>query len=243
MKIQILHLVKGARKARGLTVIIDVFRAFSTACYLKANGAYHIIPLADLSLAYQLKSLNPSFILIGERGGLIQPGFDYGNSPFQVKDVNFSGKTILLTTSAGTQGIQNATGATEILTGSFLNAGALISYIRKKNPEELSLVCMGHEARTPTEEDTLLAEYLQSSLEGTPLDLTNIVEKLRNTSGKRFFNPNTQDSQPKEDFYLCLEPNRFPFVLKAKPLPNTLLSALGKAETEAGLVELVEEDP
>ncbi len=225
MEIQILHLVEGARKARGLTVVIDVFRAFSTACFLKANGAERIIPLADLNLAYRIKQEHPSFVLIGERGGKKQPGFDYGNSPVQIQNIDFSGKTVILTTSAGTQGIQNAKGATEIITGSFLNAGAVIRYIQKKNPTHLSLVCMGHEAVTPTEEDTLLAEYIRSVLEGKQLDLSDAPQRLRYTSGKRFFNPETQDSQPEADFYLCLERDRFPFVLRAERFPTeTILS-------------------
>ena len=38
MEIRILHLLEGARAARGLTVIIDVFRAFSLECYLYDMG-------------------------------------------------------------------------------------------------------------------------------------------------------------------------------------------------------------
>ena len=34
IKIKILHLIDGAKQAEGLTVIIDVFRAFSLECYL-----------------------------------------------------------------------------------------------------------------------------------------------------------------------------------------------------------------
>ena len=34
MEIRILELIEGAKKAEGLTVIIDVFRAFSLECYL-----------------------------------------------------------------------------------------------------------------------------------------------------------------------------------------------------------------
>ena len=33
MRVQILELIEGAKKAEGLTVIIDVFRAFTTECY------------------------------------------------------------------------------------------------------------------------------------------------------------------------------------------------------------------
>ena len=38
MNIQILQLVEGAKNARGLTVVIDVFRAFSLECYLHDMG-------------------------------------------------------------------------------------------------------------------------------------------------------------------------------------------------------------
>ena len=87
MNIEILHLIEGAKKAEGLTVIIDVFRAFSTACYAVRNGAKEIIPVGDLKIAYQLKEENPNSVLIGERGGKIQPGFDFGN--FDMLGSNF----------------------------------------------------------------------------------------------------------------------------------------------------------
>ncbi len=52
-------------------------------------------------------------------------------------------KRIIHTTSAGTQGITNASHADEIITGSLVNAKAIAAYIKQKNPEEVSLVCMG----------------------------------------------------------------------------------------------------
>ena len=55
MHVDILDLIEGAIQARGLTVIIDVFRAFSTACYVVQNGAREIIPVGDVDLAYKLK--------------------------------------------------------------------------------------------------------------------------------------------------------------------------------------------
>jgi len=42
MKIEILQLLKGAKEAKGLTVIIDVFRAFSVACYVMDKNAKSI---------------------------------------------------------------------------------------------------------------------------------------------------------------------------------------------------------
>ena len=129
MQIDILDLIEGAKQARGLTVIIDVFRAFSTACYVVRNGASEIIPVGDVELAYQLKEENSDCVLMGERKGKILPGFDYGNSPTEIEAIDFSGKTIIQTTSAGTQGFANAKEADELISGSFVNAGAIVSYI------------------------------------------------------------------------------------------------------------------
>ena len=179
MNIQILQLIDGAKAARGLTVIIDVFRAFSLEAYLLARGADKIIPVGDASLAYQLKKENPHFVLAGERHGAILPGFDLGNSPSQMNGVDVRGKTVVHTTSAGTQGIANAVYADEILSGSLVNARATAGYIRSSGAKEVSLVCMGLEALAPTEEDTLCARYIKSLLEDNSMDLAAEIEKLK----------------------------------------------------------------
>jgi 2-phosphosulfolactate phosphatase len=63
-----------------LTVIIDVFRAFSVTYYVYANGIERIIPVAEVEQARQIKAWHPDYALIGERNGRRLPGFDYGNS-------------------------------------------------------------------------------------------------------------------------------------------------------------------
>jgi 2-phosphosulfolactate phosphatase len=216
MDIEILQLLEGAQKSRGLTVIIDVFRAFSTACYAYGGQIKRIYPVGDLNKAYQLKKLNPEYILVGERNEQKPEGFDFGNSPSQLLKGNLDGKTMVHTTSSGTQGIANATEADEILTGSFVNAQAIINYIRKKNPEKVSLVCMGYSCLYPTDEDTLLAVYIKNELEGKPNDFQAMVEQIRTGDGARFFAPEKQEWAPAEDFDLCLSLNRFNFVLKVE---------------------------
>ena len=52
MKVEILEFVEGARKARGVTVIIDVFRAFSVGCYAFDSGAAGIIATAGVEDAF-----------------------------------------------------------------------------------------------------------------------------------------------------------------------------------------------
>lgn len=215
MNIEILHLVDGAKAAKGLTVIIDVFRAMTVETFLARNHAARIIPVGDVQVAFAYKKTHPDAVLCGERGGAIIDGFDFGNSPSQLENVDFTGKTVVHTTSAGTQGIANATGASEIIAGCLASAKAVADYIKYTKPEHVSLVCMGLAATRPTEEDTLCAEYIKSLAEGKPLaDLEARIERLKQTDGAKFFDPARQHIFPARDFELCTRTNAFPFVLR-----------------------------
>lgn len=215
MQIEIFQLTEGARQAMGLTVIIDVFRAFSLDCYLFNQGAKDIITVGNIEDAYMIKNDNPDFILIGERYERKPESFDFGNSPSLISGIDFTGKTIVHTTSAGTQGLINAIHADELLTGSFVNAPATIKYIRSQNPEFVSLVCMGYAAQYPTEEDTFCAHYIRNSLNNVKTNITSIMDIIKNTSAKRLFDPKNQAHSPESDFYLCTDIGKFNFVIKA----------------------------
>jgi 2-phosphosulfolactate phosphatase len=228
MNIKILHMVEGAKEATGVAVIIDVFRAFTVEAYLMNNGAERIIPVGDADIAYNLKKENPNIILVGERHGKIMPGFDYGNSPSQIENVDFSNKIVVHTTSAGTQGIANAKNADVILTGSLVNAKAIADYILQNNYKDISLVCMGLEAQSQTEEDNLCAYYIKSLLEGKPINLKDEIETLKVTSGKKFFDINQQDVFPEKDFFLSTEVDKFNFVLKLEKDEKNNLSYIRK---------------
>ena len=214
MNIRILHMVEGAKEATGVAVIIDVFRAFTVEAYLMNNGAEKIIPVGDADIAYNLKKENPDIVLVGERHGKIMKGFDFGNSPSQIENVDFSNKIVVHTTSAGTQGIANAKNADVVLTGSLVNAKAIADYILKNNYKDISLVCMGLDSQSQTEEDNLCAYYIKSLLENNQIDLKNEIEDLKETSGKKFFDVSLQDVFPEKDFFLSTEVDKFNFVLK-----------------------------
>lgn len=231
MQIEILHLISGAKQAKGLTVIIDVFRAFTVEAYLMRNNAYKLIPVGDVKTAWDYKKAHPDAILCGEREGIKIEGFDYGNSPSQVEDVDFTGKTVIHTTSAGTQGIANASGADEILGGSLVAAKAIAAYIKQKNPEYVSLVCMGLAGEKTTDEDELCGRYIKSLLEGEPLqDLEAQIEAIKETDGKKFFDENQQQVFPKRDFELCVKVDTCPFVLRLKQDPESGLSCMERVD-------------
>lgn len=215
MEIQILDFVAGARRARGVVVIIDVFRAFSTACYAFNNGALSVVAVGEIDEARRLKSKNPGWVLVGERGGKKIEGFDYNNSPSEIEKVDLQGKTVILTTNAGTQGLVNATSSDELLTGSFVNAKTTVRHILSRAPSEVSLVRMGVEARRPASEDDLCSEYLKSLLLDLPFDQDKVKPTLRVApSSARFFDDDKPWS-PVKDFDLCLEVDRFDFALRA----------------------------
>jgi 2-phosphosulfolactate phosphatase len=215
MEVKILEFVHGAREAKGLAVIIDVFRAFSVACYAVDAGANKIIATSDVSEAFRLKEKYKNSVLVGERDEKKIEGFDFGNSPTEIIKADLSGKTIIHTTTAGTQGLINAKNADAILTGSFVNAKAIVKYIKTINPEVVSLVAMGYRATISAEEDLLCAELIASELKNESGDFQVRIADLQNTSGKRFFNPLNIDFSPPTDFFLCTMVNKFDFVLKA----------------------------
>lgn len=214
MKVQILQLIEGAKQARGLTVIIDVFRAFSVECYAFARGAKTILPVGGIDEAFALKEQHPDALLVGEREGKKCEGFDCGNSPSQLENFDVQGRTMIHTTSAGTQGIANAVHADEMLAASLVNARATAEYIRRRNPETVSIVCMGLSGKSETEEDTLCAEYIAALLRGEELDISAEIADLANTSGKKFFDPANAEVFPQKDFEMSTQLDRFPFALK-----------------------------
>lgn len=212
--INILHLLEGAKQAEGLTVIIDVFRAFSLECYLYDMGVKQIRPVGTIEEAFSLRDRMQDSILIGERKGIKCEGFDYGNSPSSIRKEDVAGKTIIHTTSAGTQGIVNAVHADEIITGSLVNARAVAEYIISRQPQTVSLVSMGSGGVRIAPEDELCAAYIKSILEGREFtDMDRRVSDLRNHGGEHFFDPERQNVFPEADFYRCIEYNKFPFVL------------------------------
>ena len=213
MNVRIMQLLEGARAAKGVAVIIDVFRAFSVESYLFAHGVNKIIPVADLKIAYEYKEKNPDFLLAGERGGAMCDGFDFGNSPAQVVGKDLSGKTVVHTTSAGTQGLFGAKDAEVVLGASLVNAAATAKYIKDNGFSDVTLVCMGLAGAEETEEDNLCAEYIKIILMNEPISLEAGIENLKVTSGAKFFDKENTVF-PEEDFYLCVEADKFPFALR-----------------------------
>lgn len=136
-----------------VVAVIDVLRATSAICTAFHNGAERLIPVVNIDEARKYKS--KGYIVGAERGGKIVDGFDVGNSPFSFMGDHIKGKTIVLTTTNGTQAIAAAQDAYKVVIASFLNLDAVCNWLYEQN-RDIVLLCAGWRDQFNLE-DALLA--------------------------------------------------------------------------------------
>ena len=138
--------------SQSIVVIIDVLRATSTIATALFNGAKCIIPVETVSRCIEI-SKQIGGITAGERDGRIAEGLEYGNSPFEYPKEFIAGKTLVLTTTNGTKLLHMAlaSGARQIVTGSFTNLKAVSNYLVNQNQPVL-LACAAWKDRVNLED-------------------------------------------------------------------------------------------
>ena len=214
MRVEIADYIEGARAARGVVVVIDVFRAFTVACYAIAGGAARIIPVAGIEDARALKRDHPDWLTVGERHARRLEGFDFGNSPTQIEAADLRGRTLVHTTHSGTQGLANATQADVVFTGALVNAAAVCRAIRALDPARVTLVRMGHEARSPCAGDDACAELLAARLAGRDPDVRTLRERQRPAPSLARFFDSAAPWAPESDFERATRVDAFDFALQ-----------------------------
>ena len=207
MNVRVTRFIDGARSATGHAVIVDVFRAFTTAAFCIAAGAREIVLVSDHEQALALKTHDPRLFLTGEIGGKRISGFDAGNSPSAIEHLDLGGRRVVQRTSAGTQGVAAAVGARAILLGSFVIAEATVRYLRTQ-ADDVTLVAMGNNGTAPSEEDDSCAHYLAERLAGRDVDMRQIFEKMWASE-----DPDWPEWFPRRDAELALQLDRFDFAL------------------------------
>ena len=207
-------MLEGATQAAGAVAIIDVFRAFSTAAVVLANGASKITMVATVDEALSLRRSGAGDVCMGEVGGRMPAGFDFGNSPFEVSRIDFRGKSIIQRTSAGTQGIVAATGADRLFAAALVTASATARALRSGASGQITLVAMGNNATARADEDELCALHLRNLLEGrsgNPQAVREVI--LAGADIARFGDPARPDSHP-GDLEIALDIDRYDFAIR-----------------------------
>ncbi|HDI78216.1 MAG TPA: hypothetical protein ENF54_01105 [Desulfobacteraceae bacterium] len=213
-------LIQGARKAEGIVVIIDVFRAFTSVPLFFYFGSKRVILEPDTGRAIRMKNLNPSYILVGEVDEVPIEEGDMGNSPSEIikrgKDF-FYGKTVIHRTTAGVQGVSEAIkGADEVLLGSFVISKATCEYIKKKAPQKVTIVSMGERGKSQSFEDERCGDYMEYLLrgEGRYDHIETLKEVIYRESAQKFLK-RKRPYLPPEDPLICLQMDLFRFALIA----------------------------
>ncbi|WP_410786305.1 2-phosphosulfolactate phosphatase [Kribbella sp. C-35] len=197
-----------------LAVVIDVMRAFTVAAWAFASGAQRIVFAETLDSARDLKARHPDWLALQDGAPL--PGFDLVNSPALLRSRDLGGRTIVQKTTAGTVGALSVADAEMVLCASFVVAEATAGFLLDQKPDEVTFVVTGDDGKA--EEDLACAEYIAKRTAVPELDAAPYIERARNSTaagklaegarhGYRGIHP--------DDVDLCLDLNRFPFVMSA----------------------------
>ncbi|MBW7901878.1 MAG: 2-phosphosulfolactate phosphatase [Rhodocyclaceae bacterium] len=203
--------------AYDVVVVIDVLRSFSTAAYAFAAGARRIYPVETIAEAHRLKTALPEALTTGAVGGGDPvSGFDYGNSPSALCDLDLAGRTLIQSTAAGVRGLGRFAHARALFAGSLVCAAATAAAIRNLRPTEVVFVVTGEWVDRDGDEDIACADYLDALLRGGAPDPALYARRVRDSDfGRRFLagdNPNL----PRADLDLCAQADRFDFAMPAR---------------------------
>ena len=205
------------RDDSSIVVIIDILRATSAICTAFHYGAERIIPVASVEEAMEYKK--QGYLTGAERDAIPVNGFDFGNSPYSYMGDHVKGKTIVITTTNGTQAITAAKGAYKIVIGSFLNLSALCTYLISEK-RDITLLCSGWKNKFNLEDALFAGAVTEEILKNTPnyklgdscLALKYLYEMAK-TNPYKFLNYSYHKDRLarlnlKKDIKYCLTPNQ-----------------------------------
>lgn len=214
IEIRVDSLLDGARRAVGAVAIIDVLRAFTTAAVALANNATRIIMVTDVDQALRMRAAGIGNICMGEVKGRAPEAFDFGNSPFELSRADLCGKTVIQRTSAGTQGIVAAAGADRRYAAALVTARATARAMLAIRPSRITLVAMGLEGGSRTDEDELCALHLRNLLQGRPGDAEAVRRLIRASGEAMKYQEAARRHLHPEDLDIALDIDRYNFAVR-----------------------------
>jgi len=143
-----------------IVVVVDVLRATSVICTMMHNGVKEIIPVKTVEEAKEYK--DKGYLVVAERNGEKLDFADFGNSPFLFSKDVVDGKTLVYSTTNGTNAISVGKDADQVVVGAFLNFSAMVKYLKEQNKDVL-ILCSGWKGKFCIE-DALLAGAISGSL-------------------------------------------------------------------------------
>jgi len=176
-------------------VVIDVLRATNVITTALENGAREVIPVKTVEEAQNLYAQCETAKTLrgGERNALKIEGFDLSNSPLEYKKKVVEGKSLILTTTNGTNAINNIIGADEVVLACFRNGAAVVEHIvglSHRGSRDIAIVCAGTESHFSLDDGLcagMIIELLKQQTEVETDDLGLLLHRFYNESKDNLF--------------------------------------------------------
>lgn len=212
-----------ADQARGVAVVIDVLRAFTTAAFAFDHGAVRILPVSSVAEALALQQELPGALVMGEVNGFKPEGFDLSNSPGALRNWDLAGRVLIQRTSAGTQGLVRAIRADALYAASFVVARATAHQLIRNQADVISFVVTGISEGRDGDEDLACAEYIQALVEGDEPDPAPYLARVASSTVGRDFSSGSLGYLLQEDFQLSVLVNHFDFAMPVRRVEGRLV--------------------
>lgn len=163
-------LVDAARLPESSAVVIDVLRASTSICAAFAGGATRVVPFGTIDDARRMATMladSDKPLLGGERGGVKIDGFDLGNSPLEYAAETVGGRSILFTTTNGTQALIAVAAAERVYIGAFSNLTAVVDRLVDEDGD-VNLICAGTDGQVTLEDVIAAGAIAAAALERIP---------------------------------------------------------------------------
>lgn len=197
-------------QATGTVVVVDVLRAFTTACVVFEYGpaSYELTGSVDTALARR----DEGAIVIGEVNGVKVEGFDYGNSPAEPGLANTAGRAVVHRSSNGTTAVEAASNAAKIYCASFLNATA--TYEAIKDDENVVFCITGKGFRPGSaaldgDEDQACADFIMALRNGPVANPEAYTARIHTSNAGQ-----DESTNPAHDRAIAAQVDRYTHALK-----------------------------
>lgn len=202
--------IDGARRARGVVVVIDVLRSFTVSAYALAGGARECALVRTIDEAKRLAERIPGAVISAEEEALPVPGIAISNSPTKIREVDLRGRVLIQRSSAGTQVMSEVRTDEGMFAASLVVARATAQACLLRRPQHLTLI-----ASADDPEDHACAHYLEGLVRGQPPDVNRLLEPMRKTARYQRAAQGAWPGFPATDLELSLTPDRFDFAMPA----------------------------
>ncbi|NNG17595.1 MAG: 2-phosphosulfolactate phosphatase [Gemmatimonadales bacterium] len=151
-------------------IVIDILRATTTMCAALHHGAKAVVPTGSPDQARTTAQLfeKHAVLLAGEQHAVPIPGFDLGNSPRDMTRQRVEDKTVVMSTTNGTQALLAAASARAVYPGAACNFSLLATLARQTLEADGTLVilCAGRAGASGLDDAYCAGRLVMAALNG-----------------------------------------------------------------------------